>query len=78
MIKIVKVHPEASMSIPTPHENGSIEWHMRYGDTNKNRFLAANLIADYDYLLCDDITTKEAVRRLRILRKAHAIARGEV
>jgi hypothetical protein len=46
------------------------EWFLRYGDAERIRFVAAEVVACYDYLI-RECTQKEAMRRLRLLRKAH-------
>jgi hypothetical protein len=53
---------------PRSFADGGPEWVMRYGNPESIRFTVAELLGDYNYLLCDDITTTEAIRRLRILR----------
>lgn len=53
---------------PRSFANGGLEWVCRYGNVQTVRYTAASILANYDYLLCDDITTGEAIRRLRILR----------
>ncbi len=69
-IKNVYVSSDASMTIPTRAED-SLEWQLRYGNPESVRFLAASIVGSYSYLLCRNITTKEAIRRLRILRKEY-------
>ena len=44
------------------------EWNLRYGNIEITRYQAAAIIASYDYLL-HGCTMKEAVRRLRIMRR---------
>lgn len=60
----------AVMAIPNPMADPPIEWCMRYGDANEGRFVAASLLAAYDYLLSAHIPMTEATRRLRLMRKA--------
>ena len=50
---------------------------MRYGNPNAIRLVVASLLESYDGLLSDHITTREAVRRLRLLRNARAALNGE-
>jgi hypothetical protein len=58
----------AWMSIVNPFAEDSVEWGLRYGNAERMRFVAASVISSYDYLLSADITAKEAIRRLRLLR----------
>lgn len=53
---------------PRSFDDGGLEWVLRYGNVQAVRYTAATILANYDYLLSDDITTKDAIRRLRILR----------
>lgn len=64
----------AFMSIVDPRsfKDGGVEWRLRYGGPDKVRYIAAGLIESYDYLLSDEITTKEAIHRLRLLRAGRA------
>lgn len=66
------------MSIVDPRSfrDGGPEWHMRYGSAASVMDISlsvAGLIESYDYLLSGHITTGEAIRRLRILRKSRAL-----
>lgn len=76
--KQVDVGGGALMTIVNPRGDPSIEWMLRYaGDLNDlsyGRFAAASLIANYDYLLSDQITLKEATARLRLMRIARRAA----
>lgn len=54
---------------PRSFEDGGPEWVMRYGNPESIRYTVAALLGDYDYLLSGNITTAEAVRRLRIMRQ---------
>ena len=47
---------------------GELEWQLRYGNPERVRYIAASVIDSYAYLLSKDISTKEAIRRLRIMR----------
>jgi hypothetical protein len=51
------------------------EWHLRYGDAERIRFVAAEIISCYSYLI-RECTAREATRRLRLLRKAYAQRRS--
>jgi len=66
----------AFMSIVDPRsfQNGGVEWRLRYGSPDEVRFVAATLIASYDYLLSQGITKAEAVKRLTLLRRARRAA----
>lgn len=68
----VNVGDGAFTSIINPQSfaNGGPEWVMRYGNPESLRYSVASLLASYDYLLCDDISTTEAIHRLRLLRSA--------
>jgi len=76
MFAQVHVGDDAWMTIidPRSFEDGGAEWVMRYGDPEGIRYSVASGLASYDYLLCGEITTTEAVRRLRIMRNARAEA----
>lgn len=54
---------------PRSFEDGGMEWALRYGNAESVRYTAASVIADYDYLLSEHISMKEATRRLRIMRQ---------
>jgi hypothetical protein len=62
----------AFMSIidPRSFEDGGLEWRLRYGNPATIRYIAAGVVESYDYLLSAEISTKEAIRRLRLLRSA--------
>jgi hypothetical protein len=60
----------SSIINPQSFVNGGAEWHCRYGDVVGIRYTVASLLDSYDYLLSDNITMKEATRRLRMLRVA--------
>lgn len=54
---------------PRSFPAGGIEYCLRYGEPSLSaQLVAASLISSFDYLLSDNISTKEAIRRLRILR----------
>lgn len=80
----MNTHPFDGMAIHVPVENGEAvmdiidprsfaeggpEWVMRYGNPEGIRFGVAMLLSSYDYLLSDQITMKEATRRLRVMRQ---------
>lgn len=56
-------------------EDGGLEWKLRYGSPDAVRYIAAGIVANYDYLCGDEITMKEAIRRLRLLRAARKASR---
>ena len=68
----------AAMSMVNPYSEDSVEWGLRYGSADRMRFVAASLISSYDYLLSDEITAKEAIRRLRLLRAKRIELREQV
>jgi hypothetical protein len=59
----------AVMSIANPYSDDSLQRGIRYGNPVRMRYVAASVIDSYDYLLSSEIPMKEAVRRLRLLRK---------
>lgn len=59
---------------PRSFDDGGLEWIMRYGNPESVRHTVASILASYDYLLCGDITTKDAISRLRKLRAMRAAA----
>lgn len=66
----VHVGDGAYMTIVNPWTDPGAEWTLRYGDPDVVRFTAASVLASYTYLLSGHITTTEAIRRLRVLRRA--------
>lgn len=72
LTKIVEVGDDVIMSVIDPRlsANSSLEWHLRYGDATVVRYLAAEIVSDYDSLCNSKISTAEAISRLRALRKA--------
>lgn len=53
---------------PASFEDGGLGWQLRYGSPEAVRFVAASVVESYDYLLSSEITTTEAIRRLRAMR----------
>lgn len=47
----------------------SLEWHLRYGNLALVRFEAASVVATFKHLITE-CTQKEALRRLRLMKKA--------
>lgn len=74
MVARIDVGDGAQMSFinPKSFKDGGPEWVMRYGDPESIRFSVASLLESYDYLLCGEITTREAIRRLRLMRASRA------
>jgi hypothetical protein len=79
----VPVGGNAVMAMPNPWGDPHIEWSIRYSrDLNDSsgssggagRFVAAEILASFDYLVSDAITMQEATRRLRLMRRARADA----
>lgn len=75
LIRTVVVDDGAIMAIMNPLSfiDGSLSWLLRYANPEACKAVgvrAATVLDSYDYLLSDAITTKEAIRRLRILRNA--------
>jgi hypothetical protein len=68
----VPVGGGAVMAASNPSVDGGLEWQLRYGSPEAVRFVAAEVLASYDYLCSQNINTGEAIRRLRLLRKASA------
>lgn len=58
---------------PQSFEDGGLIWCLTWWQ-NKDALAgsAASALSSFDYLLSQDITTKEAIERLRILRRARA------
>ena len=77
MTRTVHVGDDAYMNIVNPWHDSGVEWQLRYGATKEVRYVAASLIESYDYLLSDNITAAEAIRRLRILRAARVALYGD-
>lgn len=73
LIAEVPVGGGAVASIPNPqsYADGGIGWRLSYGNVESVRHIAVGLLDSYDYLLFDGITTKEAIRRLRLMRRAY-------
>ena len=53
---------------PQSFPDGGPGWTCRYGNVAGIRYTVASLLDSYDYLLSDEISTAEAIRRLRLLR----------
>lgn len=75
LIRFVTVDDGAVMSMMNPlsFADGGLSWTLRWGSPEQAKAVgvrAATVLDDYDYLLNGAITTKEAIRRLRILRAA--------
>lgn len=61
---------------PRSFADGGPEWVCRYGNVESIRYTVASLLESYDYLLSANIPTKEATRRLRLLRVARSALAG--
>lgn len=61
---------------PQSFADGGPEWVCRYGNIEGIRYTIAGIIESYDYLLCGEITTAEAIRRLRLLRAGRTALEG--
>lgn len=70
MTREVHVGDSAYMTIVNPWRDSGLGWQLRYGAERKVRYVAASVVDSYDYLLSNEITTKEAIQRLRVLRRA--------
>lgn len=66
LYRIVPVGDGAVMWAPA----GELEWHLRYGNPERVRYQAAGVIDSTSYLFGPHISTREAIRRLRIIRNA--------
>lgn len=66
----------AVMFISNPAADPHLNWSLRYVETQKN-LSAATVLDSYDYLLSENIDLKEAIRRLRIMRRAQRDAFSE-
>jgi len=71
----ITVAEGAVMPIPNRYAERPLEYSLRYGHTPDVRFMAAEVVQSFDYLLSQDISTTEAIRRLRILRAKWCEAR---
>ena len=62
----------ATIINPQSFKDGGPEWVMRYGNPLAIRYTVASLLESYDYLLSGEITRKEAMQRLVLMRRARA------
>lgn len=60
----------ATIINPQSFAEGGPEWVMRYGDPMGIRYAVASLLETYDGLLSGEITTTDAIARLRLMRNA--------
>jgi hypothetical protein len=62
---------------PRSFQDGGLGWRLaHWGDIAPLKHTAVSVIESYDYLLSEEITTAEAIRRLRLLRAGRsAVAR---
>lgn len=79
MTQTVDCGDGAQMTIIDPRSfaDGGPEWVMRYGEPKGIRYSVASLLESYDYLLSDEISAKEAARRLSLLRAARIECRTQ-
>ncbi len=81
----VEVGDGAAHFITNPRADPHLQWALRYGgkfgsESQRLEWLeraamsAATVLSGFDYLLSENITMKEATRRLRLLRAAHQTA----
>ncbi|WP_374828718.1 hypothetical protein [Paenochrobactrum pullorum] len=67
----------ATIVNPQSFNDGGVIWRVRYDNCEEVRYTAAMIIESYDYLLSSDISTTEAIRRIRILKSGRgALAQG--
>lgn len=69
-VKLAKNGGAWPVCLPNEGEAG-LEWILRYGSIGNlifERYRAASIVASYEYLLSDTITTTQAVAALRELR----------
>jgi hypothetical protein len=53
-----------------PNPKSDRHWQMRYNQSIDQQLNAVMILESFDYLLCDEISQTEAIRRLKLLRKA--------
>ena len=70
LTEAVDVAEDAHMTILNPAADGTLIWRLRYADAEQVRHMAATVIDSFDYLLSENITLGEAIRRLRLMRRA--------
>jgi hypothetical protein len=61
----VPVTEDAAVFIP----NKGLEWHLRYGNAEQVRFVAAAIVATFNHLI-HECPQKEQTRRLRLMKEA--------
>lgn len=67
----------ATIINPQSFVDGGPEWVMRYGNPDSIRYTVASLLETFDYLLSDEISAKEASRRLSIMRSVRRALEGQ-
>lgn len=70
LTEAVEVAEGAHMTIPNPAVEDTLIWRLRYADAGQVRHMAAAVVDSFDYLLSENITLGEAIRRLRLMRRA--------
>ena len=59
-------------TIPAPPtEDGGLEWHLRYSQSDLTCLQAAAVVATISYLIGSEISATEACRRLRQMRRVY-------
>lgn len=66
----VHVGGGAYQTISNPFYDGGLIWRLTWGSPEQVRYVAASVVSSFNYLLSDEISMTEAIRRLRILRQA--------
>ena len=72
LTQFIKHGDGAGGSIPDvlAKADGGLEWCLRYAHQHHNTNLqAAAVVSTFDYILSDEITMKEATRRIRQMRQ---------
>jgi hypothetical protein len=61
------------MTIPAIGTDGSLSWRLNYGGepSRSDLHAAISIMDSYEYLLSSNITTNEAINRLRCLRREY-------
>ena len=57
-------------SLPSHDVNG-LQWLLRYSKDEQSRLVAASVVDTFEYLLSHNISTKEAIRRVREMRNSY-------
>lgn len=65
-VKRVYIGGGAQMTAPL-----NLEWHLRYGDPSQVRYVAAEVVASFKYLI-EECSRDEAWRRIKLMRESVA------